>query len=104
MVSGNFFVDKGRAGGRVGRTCHSQAFQLSQTQEGSGLYSADDITPQVPVGSSGETFALLSEGCPAPWVGHFVPQMLAFCGAWFLSTSAFPHPDPIGLFSLLGYQ
>lgn len=78
-------MDKERAGDGVGRTCHSQAFQLSQTQEGSRLHSADDIVPQVPVGSSGKTFTLQSEGHPALWVGHPVTT-----GAGFLWSLIFP--------------
>lgn len=42
--------DNGRAGRCGGRTCHLQALQLPQAQEGTGLHGADDIIPQVPVG------------------------------------------------------
>lgn len=42
--------DNGRAGRFGGRTCHLQALQLPQAQEGTGLHGADDIIPQVPVG------------------------------------------------------
>lgn len=40
----------GGLGGLGGRTCHSQALQLPQAQEGTGLHRADDIILQVPVG------------------------------------------------------
>lgn len=48
-INGTSSRDVGPGQGVV-RTCHSQALQLSQTQEGAGLHRADDIVSQVPAG------------------------------------------------------
>ena len=44
-------VQGGGGLGRGVRPGHSQALQLPQTQEGARLHCADDVVPQVPVGS-----------------------------------------------------
>lgn len=56
------------------RTCHLQALQLSQAQEGPRMHRADDIVPQVPVGGKWEYSHLSQTGphtFPPRW-GSFI--------------------------------
>lgn len=70
----------GGLGGLGGRTCHSQALQLPQAQEGTGLHRADDIILQVPVGGKWggphTSPALGATLLPLDWVVSLPPEVL----------------------------